>query len=304
MADSDEPCPRGIRYVQVEADPSRIRELLGKGNSMSLHLTCSRGRSTARAAALGAALAAAAPASSTILTFDQVRGASAGNPVIPTFGGATVPLDYGDRVVGSPMNVPGGQFTYGQAGEGFTPNVSVEIFSGAASPAGAGVTLWEAGYGDLSNVLLANNASNFLAVRLTADPGHRVGLFGFDLAGWPNSDYLIRGVSVIGDAGLLFSQLDVLVEGDLAGPRHTSFLFADGLFGSELLLTIDFSNLGGGQHDNIGLDNLRFGQDPPPAGPPDGGGPVTPALPEPGTLSLAAAALLGTRLLRRRAKRR
>jgi hypothetical protein len=240
------------------------------------------------------ALLAATPAAATILTFDQVRGAGAGNPVVPTVSGRDVPPDYGDRVTGAVMDVPGGQFTYGEAGEGYTPQVVTEYFSGAATPVGPAVSLWRDGYGDLGNVLIANNASNFLTVRLSADPGYQVGLLGFDLAGWPNADYVIDGIHVTGDSALLFSQTGVRVEGDAGGARHTAWSFDAGLFASDLLLTIDFSNLGASQHDNLGLDNLRFAQTPP-AGPAQGGGgsgtgphPV----PEPPVLPLLALAAL------------
>ncbi len=256
-------------------------------------------RRIAQALALSASLLLAGPAPATILTFDQARTSGT---VVPTFGGATVPLDYGDAVRGAAMTVPGGQFLYGEAGEGYTPNVDVEMTSGAASPVGAGVSLWETGYGDLDNVLIANNFSDFLALRLVADPGYRVGLFGFDLAGWPNTDYLIDAVRLFGPAGtLLFSLLDVAIEGDFAGPRRTSFDFAEGLFATELLLQIDFGNLAGGRHDNIGLDNLRFGQTNPL--PPTSPDPDPQQVSEPGTLALLGATLLAGLLLRRRPRR-
>lgn len=242
-------------------------------------------------------LAVVKPAAATILTFDQVRSAAAGNPVEPTVSGRDVPLDYGNRVTASVLDVPGGQFTYGEAGEGFTPNVTTQYFSGAASALGPGVSLWQDRYGDLVNVLFANNASGFMAVRLTADPDYEVGLFGSDLAGWPNADFLISGISVIGGAALLFSQTEVRVEGDFSGPRHSVFAFADALFADELLLKIDFSNLAGAQHDNIGLDNLRFAQNPPWT-PGPGDVPPKAAVPEPGTLSLFGVALLGAWLAR------
>lgn len=264
---------------------------------MSRHLPFLRARPLALAMGLLASIAAT-PAAATILTFDQVRSAAAGGPIIPTVSGQDLPPDYGDRVAAGVMDVPGGQFSYGETGEGYTPNVSITFFSGAASPVGPGTSLWRDGYGDLTNVLIANNASSFLAVRLSADPGVQVGLFGFDLAGWPNADYVISGISVSGAAGLLYSLADVRVEGDFDGPRHTAFAIDGGLFADELLLTIAFGNLGAGQHDNIGLDNLRFGQTPPPDPAPGGGG-GTSEVPEPGTLPLLALAALGAWRARR-----
>lgn len=242
------------------------------------------------------ALTIAVPAGATILTFDQTRAVS-GGPVVPTFGGASVPDGYGDRVTGATVDVPGGAFTYGEAGEGFTPNVVADFFSGSASPAGPGVSLWEDSYGDLLNVLFVTNNSGFLGVRLTADPGFTVGLHGFDLGGWPNADYVIDAVRVFGGTTLLFEQTSVLVEGNFTGPRHTAFAFAAPLVASELLIEIAFGNLPGSQHDNIGIDNIRFGQDPPPL--PSDGDPAT-AVPEAGTLALVALAIAGRGLLSRR----
>ena len=44
-----------------------------------------------------------------------------------------LPGDYGDHVTGAVMAVPGGFFTYGEGGEGFTPDVSLDIYSDAAT---------------------------------------------------------------------------------------------------------------------------------------------------------------------------
>jgi hypothetical protein len=218
-----------------------------------------------------------APAGATILLFDQQRDAASQTIVGPTSSGGTLPADYGDHVTAAAMSVPGGIFTYGEAGEGFTPDVSVDIFSAAATETDPRVNLWQNGYGDLVNVIFAEGpgiaGAPMLSVRLTAATGYAVELYGFDLAGF-GSDYTIAGVSVFAGAATLFSEADVLVEGDLTGPRHTTFAFDNPLSAPELLLEVDVSNLSAGIQDNVALDNLRFGQNPP-------------RVPEPSTLLLA-----------------
>jgi hypothetical protein len=64
-------------------------------------------------------------------------------------------------------------------------------------------------------------------------------------------------------AGTLFSQTDVLVESNESGPRHTEFDFATPLSAQLRVIEIDFSNITSGIQDNIGIDNIRFGQNPP-----------------------------------------
>ncbi len=234
-----------------------------------------------------------------ILTFDQTRDQS--GAVVPATSATNVQDDYGDRVAGLSVAVPGGFFTYGEAGEGFTPNVVADFFSGSASAIGPGVALWEDGYGDLVNVLFANNNSGFLAVRLTADAGFLVGLYGFDVAGWPNADYTIDAVRVLSGASVLFEQTSVLIEGNFTGPRHTAFEFAAPIFAADLLIEIDYGNLPGSQHDNFGIDNIRFGQDPPPGPPSDPSDPPDSTIPEPATWALLGLAV--TACLRRRSRR-
>jgi hypothetical protein len=224
----------------------------------------------------------------TILTFDETRVSGA---VIPTVSGNAVPQDYGDRVGGSPQTVPGGQFTYGNGGEGFTPNVTLD-YSVAGFPSG-GVSLWQGGYGDLTNVLFGNQNSIALRVQLTADPGFDVQLYHFDLGGWPNADYMISSVRVLELGATLFSMSNVLIEGDLTGPRHTPFDFSVPLVGNQLLIEIDYNNLSGNQQDNIGIDNVRFGQNP-----------LATPIPEPSTGLLFSVAILAGVVLRRTVWRR
>jgi hypothetical protein len=199
----------------------------------------------------------------TVLQFDQTRSAVSGGIVEPVSAGADLPHDYGDRVGGSPQSVSGGQYTYGNEGEGYTPNVEIAYFlSNAVVP--EAVQMWTIGYGDLSNVIFGLQGSEQLNILFTADPGYTVELYGFDLAGWPNQDYTINRVEVLEGVTSLFSQSNVLVEGDAIGPTHTRFDFSTPLAGAGLLIQIDYSNIPASQQDNIGLDNLRFSQFPSP----------------------------------------
>jgi len=196
-----------------------------------------------------------------ILTFDQIRQ---GGVVVPTLSGNDLEDDYGDHITGSPMNVSGGQFTYGNGGEGFTPNVVVDFVAGN----GTTLSLWQDSYGDLTNVAFGNNISLSLNVQLIADPGFVVDLYHFDLAGWNRADYTIDAVRVLSGADTLFSQDNVLVQGaDDGGDMHTAFDFAVPLSAAELVIQIVHGNLAGGMQDNIGIDNIRFGQNPPAAVP-------------------------------------
>jgi hypothetical protein len=250
-----------------------------------------QGRTSSRQRALHAtaaslALLAASPAAATILLFDQERDAVSQKTVQPTSSGGRLPGDYGDNATGAVTAVPGGSFTYGDGGEGFTADVSLEIY-GDGGPGDPRVSLWQNGYGDLVNVIFGEGpgtaGSSTLSVLFTAAPGYVVDLYGFDLAGF-GSDYTIAGVEVLAGAVSLFSASDVLVQGDSSGPGHTTFDFATPRSAPELLLRLDLSNLAAGIQDNIGLDNLRFGQTPP-------------RVPEPttGGLLLAGLAALGHR---------
>lgn len=218
----------------------------------------------------------------TTLTFDQARDAATQSIVVPTSSGAVTPEGYGDRVSGSPSSVPGGQFTYGESGEGFTPNVVVDYL------AASDTRLWIDGYGDLINVLFARvpisggGIPDTLGILLTADPGFEVQLYHFDLAGWNKADYIINGVTVSDGSSNLFAQDGVLVEGNSAGPPHTGFDFGLPLSAASLLIEIDFGNIPGSMRDNIGIDNIRFGQAPPPS-----------AIPLPGGILLFGSGLLG-----------
>jgi hypothetical protein len=231
--------------------------------------------------ALIAALSPTA-AHATILLFDQARDATSNSIVVPTGSGSRLPTDYGDNVSASVMAVLGGFFTYGDGGEGFTPDISVDIFSSLATPSDPSVRLWQTGYGDLVNAVFASGpvtqGAPFLNVLFTAAPGYVVDLYGFDLAGF-GADYTIAGVDVLAGAVSLYSDTDVLVEGNASGPLHTPFHFTTPLSAPEVLLRIDLSNLSASIQDNVAIDSIRFGQTPPRV------------LPEPGTALLLLSGL-------------
>lgn len=126
--------------------------------------------------------------------------------MVPTVSGNNLEDDYGDRITGFTVNVPGGQFTYGNAGEGYTPNVLADFFAGN----GRNLSLWQSNYGDLSNVAFGNNISFSLNLQLSADPGFVVDLYGFDLAGWSLADYTIDAVRVMSGSSTLFRHADYL----------------------------------------------------------------------------------------------
>jgi hypothetical protein len=214
----------------------------------------------------GLLVTSASVGKATILHFDQERDAATQTTVGPTSSGGQLPPDYGDHVTGASVAVPGGFFTYGNGGEGFTPDVSVDIYSAAATETDARVNLWQNGYGDLVNVIFAEGPGTAgapkISARLTASDGYEVNLYGFDLAGF-GSDYTIAGITVFAGAASLFSDSNILIQGDSLGPGHTAIAFATPLSAPELLLEIDVSNLPSGIQDNVGMDSLRFGQTPP-----------------------------------------
>lgn len=224
-------------------------------------------RTLAATAALAAGLAAGA-AQATVLTFDVDNS----KPNVSV----AMPQAYGDRVTAA---VQGGA-SYGVGAEGFTGNVVVDY---AGSPQ-TSLIRWPNAYGDLTNVLEnETDGATYIDLTFTADAGFQVVLFGFDLAGWPSKDYALPGgVRVTSGANTLFSQSNVLVQGDMVGPRHTAFDFGAGLAGQSLALRIDLAGLAGNS-DNIGLDNVRFGQVALP----------TTAVPEPATWALMILGMAG-----------
>jgi hypothetical protein len=154
---------------------------------------------------------------------------------------------YGDRVAATHQD----GFIYGGAG-GFTPNVTAAY--GPIPPALP--ALWTVGYGDLLNVLFENkDAWGILEIKLAADLGWLVNLSGFDMAAWRDVGP-IRSLRVMNAEGdLLFDEADVAIP--FSG--HVSFAFDPPLVGRSLTIRFDSGNLGS-HSDDIGIDNIKFGQ--------------------------------------------
>ncbi len=204
-----------------------------------------------------------------VLTFDITETAS--GLWVGNF--TDVPQDYGDRI--SALSITSGANTYEYGGaEGLTPNIEVGY-----GPALSDIALWDNNYGDLQRVLYPDNDGvGLLEVTLTADPGYRVNLHGFDMGGWNRANRTIDFLEVEGDAGDLFAVADLTVAG--AGPSHSDFDFATPLMARTMTIRFDSTNLGTFS-DNVGMDNVIFSQS------------EAVVIPLPGAFSMLALALAG-----------
>lgn len=219
-----------------------------------------------RLALFSGVLGLAAFSNATILTFD-IDG-------ISNF--QNVNQAYGDNVTGATM----GGFHYGVDAEGFTPNITTAY--GTGDPA-----LWTTGYGDLTNILFEDqDGSGILTVTFTAAAGFEAILYGFDLAAYSTafgSNPSIQSLTVTdGGATTYFSQSNFSVS---RSTRTEVDLGNTPIVGSTLRITVDARNLGG-LNDDIGIDNIMFGQQN--------------AVPEPATM--AALSLGAVFLARKRRK--
>jgi hypothetical protein len=238
--------------------------------------------------------------SATILSFDISDPAFAGSENFPE--GFQIDQVYGDRVTGTLVASGTSTFGYGLGSEGFTPNVVVGY--GPGSIFTGGPSLWRYDYGDLTRVLYQGSTFtgvgfdyDYLLIDLVADPGFLVQLYGFDLGGWFQTDYVINGVAVYDnffngffpENNRIFYDDNATVAG--AGPAHSSYTFSTPLQGSVITILIDANNLGS-TSELVGIDNIRFGQV------------EATAVPEPGTLALAGCGIAGFISLRLRKRRR
>lgn len=187
-----------------------------------------------------AVAAVAAGSRATVLTFDY-DGFTDAVGVLPGYGA------FVDSFSG-----PNG-ISYGSA-FGFTPNVDVTYADTTRT--------WLNSFGDRQRVIYTVGTE--LRVSFENVAGGDVFLWGFDVAGWPNTDYTVRSVAVIDDSTGedLFRAEDVFVRGateDDQGRRHTPFALEMPLVASALSIVIDTSGIGGA-NDNIGIDNIAFSE--------------------------------------------
>ena len=218
------------------------------------------------AATIGFGGSALNSASGTVLTFN-IQGA------VDFQNFSDLYQAYGDRV-GNPlfdMSFP--QFSYGSGG-GLTPNVQVEyrpglLFASSQAPS-ARV------YGDLQNVLYRQfGGNNIIEVGMFADEGFQVDLFSFDLAAVLSENLPVRFVRVESASGQVLFQdpnppgsgQNIIPAVDAGGmPTRKTYDFVS-LLGSPIRsqgvrILVDTGQIPT-KVDRIGIDNIKFGQNPP-----------------------------------------
>jgi hypothetical protein len=165
-------------------------------------------RKTVTAALALALVMAAEPAGATILTFEALD-VHDGDPVPAAYGDNVNPLCDGDECCD----------TIGcyAPGNGFTPNVAVEyrtIHPSSGTRIYEKVKYWEDDYGDLEDVAIAADNNMITEISLVPEPGFRVVLNQFDLAGWRKQDVEGQLVRIVdADRRVLIDFSPVHVEG-------------------------------------------------------------------------------------------
>ena len=195
-------------------------------------------------AMLVAILACMMSAKASVLTFD-VEGL--GN-------NTALPQNYGDYVTSTSMWT----YTYGEAGEGFTPNVSVEYIGGAGGSYAEDLTFWATDFGDLVNVVEnEDDAERWTIIRFTADEGCQVVLHSMDMGNYLSSGILIDSIAITNESGTVLFQTNNFVLGaNYTG--HASINFG-AVTGQVLTLALDLQTADR-DNDCVALDNIVFSQ--------------------------------------------
>jgi hypothetical protein len=214
----------------------------------------------------------ATSARASILTFDITDVEYPDTENFPE--GYQINQEYGDRIADGSTQIATNStttFTYGEGGEGYTPNITASY--GPFSIFTGGPSLWRYDYGNLERVLFQGstftgigNDYDVLDIVLVADPGFDVVLYDFDLGGWFETDYSINSVTVYDGVPFPFitptNQISETFNVDVAGagPASTHVDFGGTPLTAHVIwLRIDANNLGA-TSELIGIDNIRFGQ--------------------------------------------
>ncbi|VGO17039.1 hypothetical protein PDESU_05633 [Pontiella desulfatans] len=182
------------------------------------------------------AVLACGTASATILTFD----AGVSNYEL-------MPQDYGDNVTSTNM----GAYSYGEAGEGFTPNVTVEYIG-----VGDGLHYWHNSYGDLIGVLEnEDDGERWTIVHFEAETAHQVTLHSLDMGIYGTGLIPIDSMTITNESGAVpFQQNNMAIDGSTSG--HTNINFG-AVTGQSLTLILDLQTAAAtSDNDTIGLDNI------------------------------------------------
>ena len=208
--------------------------------------------------------AVAAVSQATVLTFD-IDGNSAGQ---------ALQQEYGDNVTAADMGI----FHY-DISNGTTPDIAVSY---AGTPGSQpDVNWWSTGYSDLTNVMeYEPDGLPLFSVTFTGSNGFNAVLNSFDLGNFGGA-VTLPGLTVRDGSGAVLWQMTDIAVASSSNP-HLSFNVG-GVSAPVLTLEVNVTGLGGNS-DNIGLDNISFGQE---------------AVPEPFTM----AGITGLGLLAARRKR-
>jgi hypothetical protein len=189
--------------------------------------------------------------------------------------------------------------SYGENGEGYTPNILTNYSTGLG---------WDLGFSTLTNVIympvnVLTNPNNVLDITFTADPGFQARLLGFSLGAFFDTISQPGITSYSGVSVSVFDESNTVLFGqnyNLDANTVNQAINVTGTNGGSLTLRLNLSGLvynpdiGRFDREYVGIDNIRFAQQSAPSQP---GGEI----PEPSTFALvASAALLGTFARRRR----
>ncbi len=163
-----------------------------------------------------------------------------------------MPQAYGDFVTNTTM----GAYSYGESGEGFTPNVAVEYIGDG----GDGLDFWTTGYGDLVNIVEnEDNGERWTIIRFAATLGCETVLHSLDMGNYIYSPIVIDSITVTNESGAVLFQTNNFTLGANAAD-HTHINFGS-ITGQVLTLVLDLQTAAITiDNDKVGLDNITFSQ--------------------------------------------